>query len=92
MGEGKSAFPVHAPLWGGVDIESGTGGLDITGPVGLVSEDCFPSNGVIFHARNSALETYRKCVHILSGEKDPKVKRVPCIPSLPTQCKKQGCR
>lgn len=44
MGEGKSAFPVLAPLRGGVDIESGTGGSDIIGPGGLVSEDCFPSN------------------------------------------------
>lgn len=69
MGEGKSAFPVLAPLWGGVDIESGTGGLDIIGPGGLVSEDCFPSNRVIFHASNSTLETYRKCVHILSGKR-----------------------
>lgn len=69
MGEGKSAFPVHGPLWGGADIERTTGGLDIIGPEGLVSENCFPSNRVIFHASNSALETYRKCVNILSGKR-----------------------
>jgi hypothetical protein len=34
------------------------------GPWGLVSENCFSSNRVIFHARNPALETNRKCVHI----------------------------
>lgn len=68
-GGGKSAFPAHAPLWRGADIQSGTGGLDIIGPGGLVSEDRFPSNRVIFHASNSTLETYRKCVHILSGKR-----------------------
>lgn len=65
MGEGKSAFPVLAPLWGGVDTESGTGGLDIIGPGGLVSEDCFPSNRVIFHASNSALDLQKMCTHFM---------------------------